>query len=41
MEGMTYGELAEITGKSEAALRTALHRIKKRIQKEAPHDLAF
>ena len=36
--GLAFEELSIITGRSEGALRTALHRIKERIRKEHGHE---
>ncbi|MGM0462584.1 MAG: RNA polymerase sigma factor [Fibrobacterota bacterium] len=41
LEGISFEELAEITGKRSGALRTAIHRIKEKIRKEASHDIHF
>lgn len=38
VEGLSFDELAEITGKSSANLRTTIHRIKTRLREE--HDYA-
>jgi RNA polymerase sigma-70 factor (ECF subfamily) len=41
VEDIPFEELAEITGKRSGSLRTAVHRIKEKIRKEASHDIQF
>ncbi len=38
--GLSYDEIAEVTDKSAGAIRTALHRLKSRIQKDFAHEMA-
>ena len=38
VEGLSFQEIALITGKKEGALRTALSRLKKEIQQEVSHE---